>query len=275
MKMKQKTPWKLFAMPVASVVFACLVVAVFTTIGVLQEAAQTIATTKQLPIYCVQTDKKEIALTFDAAWENSDTDTLIDLLEENGVKATFFATGEWVEKYPEDVRKLYDAGHEIQNHSDKHPHPNELSYEELIQDTAACDEKIYAITGVYPTLYRAPYGEYNDKVIETMKSVGKRVIQWDVDSIDWKNPTADEIVQRVLTKVENGSILLFHNDVPNTPEALKKLLPELIEEGYTFKTVSELLPKGRFQLNHEGRAISVENTQSSDLLTEHTEDTDG
>ncbi len=261
--MRKKMSIKPFAMPVVSVVFACLVVAVFTTIGVLEEAAQTVATARKLPIYCVETEKKEIALTFDAAWGNSDTDILIDLLQKNGAKATFFTTGEWVEKFPEDVRKLHEAGHEIQNHSDRHPHPNELSYEALVQDTAACDEKIYAITGIYPTLYRAPYGEYNDKVIETMKSMKKRVIQWDVDSIDWKDPTPDEMVQRVLSKVGNGSILLFHNDAKNTPQALEKLLPELKKQGYEIKTVSEILLKGQFRINNEGRMIPAEGSSQS------------
>lgn len=255
MKMKKKRSIKGLVMPVASIAFACLVVAVFTTIGVLEEAAQTMAGARQLPVYCVETEKKEIALTFDAAWGNSDTDVLIELLEKNGAKATFFTTGEWVENYPEDVRKLFDAGHEIQNHSDRHPHPNELSYDALVQDTAACDEKIYAVTGVYPTLYRAPYGEYNDSVIETMKSMRKKVIQWDVDSIDWKDPSPEEMVERVLSKVGNGSILLFHNDAKNTPKALESLLPQLKAEGYEIKTVSELLPAGRFQMNNEGRVI--------------------
>lgn len=253
--MKKKRSLKPFIMPVFSVAFACLVVAVFTTVGVLEEAAQTMAGSRQLPIYCVETEKKEIALTFDAAWGNSDTDILIGLLGKNGAKATFFTTGEWVENFPEDVRKLREAGHEIQNHSNAHPHPNELSYEALVQDTAACDEKIYAITGIYPTLYRAPYGEYNDDVIKTLKSMGKLVIQWDVDSIDWKDPSPEEMVQRVLSKVGNGSILLFHNDAANTPAALELLLPQLREQGYEIKTVSELLPEGRFQLNNEGRMI--------------------
>ena len=262
--MKKAMFRKSFAMPVITIIFACLVVASFTTIGILEEAAQTVATSRKLPIYCVETQKKEIALTFDAAWGNSDTDVLIELLEKNEAKATFFTTGEWVEKYPKDVRKLYAAGHEIQNHSDKHPHPNELSYESLVQDTAACDEKIYAITGIYPTLYRAPYGEYNDKVIETMKSMRKQVIQWDVDSVDWKDPTPDEMVQRVLSKVGNGSILLFHNDAKNTPQALEKLLPELKNQGYEIKCVSEILIKGKFRMNNEGRMISAEDSAQND-----------
>ncbi|MGI5896967.1 MAG: polysaccharide deacetylase family protein [Oscillospiraceae bacterium] len=270
-----KKPLKQLIAPVSSIVFACLIVAVFTTIGVLQQAATTSAGERQLPIYCVQTEKKEIALTFDAAWGNSDTDELLTLLEENGAKATFFCTGEWVDNYPDDVKRLFDAGHEIQNHSDKHPHPNELSFEALITDTQACDEKIHAITGVYPTLYRSPYGEYNDKVIQTMKSVGKRVIQWDVDSIDWKDPSPEEMVNRVLSKVGNGSILLFHNDAENTPEALRKLLPELKAQGYEIKTVSEILLPGRFDLNNEGRMIPVTDSgNSADTASEPAPDTE-
>ena len=253
--MKRNLSVRSFLMPLSSVVFACLVVAVFTALGVLQQAAQTAAVGRELPIYCVQTEEKLLSLTFDAAWGNSDTDELLSLLAENKVKATFFVTGEWAEKYPEDVRKFFDAGHEIQNHSDAHPHPNTLSYEALVRDTAACDEKITAVTGTTPTLYRAPYGEYNDLVIRTLKSLGKQVVQWDVDSLDWKEGSAEEIADRAFDRVKNGSILLFHNDAKNTPAALKFLLPRLKEEGFSFCTVSELIPPGPFELTNEGRLV--------------------
>ncbi len=244
--------------PASSIVAACLTLAVFTAIGVLQQAAETSSGERQLPIYCVQTEQKKIALTFDAAWGNSDTDELLSILAQNDAKATFFTTGEWVDKYPEDVKKLFDAGHEIQNHSDTHPHPTNLSFEQLVNDTNACDEKIYAITGVYPTLYRAPYGEYDNNVIQTIKSMGKNVIQWDVDSIDWDEASVDEIVDRVLSKTENGSILLFHNDIENTPEALSQILPKLKQDGYSITTVSDLIPSGSFSLDYEGRLIPSE-----------------
>jgi len=245
-------------MPLSSVIFACLVVAVFTALGVLQQAAQTVAVGRELPIYCVQTAEKKISLTFDAAWGNSDTDALLSILAENDVKATFFVTGEWAKKYPGDVGKFFDAGHEIGNHSDAHPHPNTLGYEALVRDTAACDEKLADVTGETPTLYRAPYGEYNDLVIRTLKSLGKQVIQWDVDSLDWKEGSAEEIANRVFDRVKNGSILLFHNDAENTPAALKVLLPRLKADGYTFCTVSELIPPGPFELTNEGRLVPKE-----------------
>ena len=254
MQMK-KDSLKAMVPSLVGVVFACLTVAVFAAAGVVEEVAQTMAGERQLPIYYVETDEKRIALTFDAAWEHSDTKELIALLRENDVKATFFATGDWVERCPEDVKKLREAGHEIQNHSDTHPHPNELTAEELIKDTAACDEKLRAITGETPTLYRAPYGEYNDTVIRTLHSLGKQVIQWNVDSLDWKDPSPEEMENRVLSRAEKGSILLFHTDTKNTPAALRKILPALREKGFTVGTVSELLPEGSFALNNQGGLV--------------------
>ena len=116
------------------------------------------ATTRQLPIYCVQRDQKMIAISFDAAWGNEDTQELIDILARYNVKATFFVVGEWVDKYPESVKALHDAGHEVMNHSDDHAHMTQLSKEEIIADVEACNDKIEAVTGVRPTLIRPPTG---------------------------------------------------------------------------------------------------------------------
>jgi peptidoglycan/xylan/chitin deacetylase (PgdA/CDA1 family) len=138
---------------------------------------------RELPIYCVRRDNKAASLTFDAAWGNEDTQRLIDILGKYGVKATFFIVGEWAEKYPESVKALYDAGHEIGNHSDDHAHFNPLSPEEIARNISACNEKISAVTGAAPTLFRAPYGEYDNEVIRTVKSLGMDTIQWDVDTL--------------------------------------------------------------------------------------------
>ena len=139
------------------------------------------ATTRQLPIYCVARDQKVAALTFDAAWGNEDTQQLIDILGKYDVKATFFVVGEWVDKYPESVKALADAGHEVMDHSDTHPHMSQLSREEIQADVTACADKIEAVTGVRPTLFRPPYGEYDDKVITAVRALGMEPIQWDVD----------------------------------------------------------------------------------------------
>ena len=144
-------------------------------------AVSAAAAKRQLPIYCVQRDQKMVAISFDAAWGNEDTQQLIDILGRYQIKATFFVVGEWVDKYPESVKALHDAGHEIMNHSNTHAHFNSLSTEEIIADVQACSDKIEAITGVRPTLIRCPYGEYDDHVIAAIRSIGMEPIQWDVD----------------------------------------------------------------------------------------------
>ena len=139
------------------------------------------AAKRELPIYCVQRDDKAASLTFDAAWGNEDTQMLIDILAKYNVKATFFVVGDWATKYPESVKALSDAGHEVMSHSDKHKHMTQLSASEIVADINACNEKISAVTGVTPTLFGAPYGEYDDKVVVTLREMGMYTIQWDVD----------------------------------------------------------------------------------------------
>ena len=196
------------------------------------------ATTRQLPVYCVARDQKVASLTFDAAWGNEDTQQLIDILGKYDVKATFFVVGEWVDKYPESVKALSDAGHEVMDHSDTHPHMSQLSREQIQADVTACADKIEAVTGVRPTLVRLPYGDYDDNSISAVRSIGMEPIQWDVDSLDWKDLSAQEITRRVTGKVGPGSIVLFHNAALHTPEALPTILQTLLQEGYTFVPVS-------------------------------------
>lgn len=141
------------------------------------------ATTRQLPIYCVQKDYKVLSISFDAAWGNEDTQQLIDIMAKYNVKATFFVVGEWVDKYPESVKALCDAGHEIMSHSNNHAHFNSLSAEEIVADLNACGDKIEAVTGVHPTLFRCPYGEYDDHVINAVRSMNIEPIQWDVEAL--------------------------------------------------------------------------------------------
>ena len=190
-------------------------------------------------------------------WGNEDTQELIDILARYNVKATFFVVGDWVDKYPESVKALHDAGHEVMNHSNTHAHMSKLSREEIIADVEACSDKIEAVTGVRPTLIRPPYGEYNDTVISAIRSIGMEPIQWDVDSLDWKEIPAEEIVQRVTGKVQPGSIVLFHNAALHTPEALPAILETLIQDGYTLVPISQLILDGEYNtdytIDHTGR----------------------
>ena len=208
---------------------------------------------RKLPIYCVKTDKKQIAISFDAAWGNDDTETLIKILKEYNVPATFFVVGAWVDKYPESVKALSDAGHRIENHSNTHPHMPQISKEQIINELESCNNKIKAVTGRCPTLLRVPYGDYDNAVLETTESIGMYTIQWDVDSLDWKDhATADSICKRVTSKVKNGSIVLFHNDADHTPEALPNILKTLKEQGYEFVFIEDLIYKENYEIIHDG-----------------------
>ena len=144
------------------------------------------ANNKKLPIYCVETEKKQIAISFDAAWGNDDTETLINILKEYDVPATFFVVGAWVDKYPESVKQLSDAGHQIQNHSNTHPYMSSLSLNQVIDEINTCNDKIENVTGKRPTLLRPPYGDYNNQLIEALDSLDMHCIQWDVETLATK-----------------------------------------------------------------------------------------
>lgn len=239
-------------------VLACVLAAAAMLYAVnYPEVVSAAASSRQLPIYCVQRDQKMLSVSFDAAWGNEDTQRLIDILGEYGVKATFFVVGDWVDKYPESVKALHDAGHEIMNHSNTHAHFNSLSSREIAADVEACNDKIEAVTGVRPTLIRCPYGEYDDHVISTIRSIGMEPIQWDVDSLDWKEIPAEEITKRVVSRVGPGSIVLFHNAALHTPEALPGIIQSLLREGYTFVPISQLILPGTYNtdyiIDHTGR----------------------
>ena len=211
------------------------------------------ATERQLPIYCVQKDYKVVSISFDAAWGNEDTQQLIDILARYNVKATFFVVGQWVDKYPESVKALHDAGHEVMNHSNTHAHYPQLSADQVVADLNACNDKIEAVTGVRPTLVRLPYGDYDDSSVNAVRSIGMEPIQWDVDSLDWKDLAAGEITQRVTSKVQPGSIVLFHNAALHTPEALPAIIQTLLQEGYTFVPISQIILTGEYTIDHTGR----------------------
>lgn len=139
-----------------------------------------------LPIYCVKTEEKKVALTFDAAWGADDTDTLISILKKYNAPATFFVVGEWVDKYPEEVKRLSEAGNDVMNHSATHPYMTSLSETKMKEQLASCNAKIEAVTGKKPTLFRCPYGDYDNRVVSTVESMGMKTLQWDVETLATK-----------------------------------------------------------------------------------------
>lgn len=216
---------------------------------------QTMSPKKDLPIYSVSTDQKICSISFDAAWGNEDTEDLIRILEKYNVKTTFFVVGSWVDKYPESVKQLSDAGHEVMNHSDTHPHMTKLSKEDMLKELNSCNDKIQKITGVRPTLFRPPYGDYSNDVISTVRENQMYTIQWDTDSLDWKDLSKEDIFKRVTENVKPGSIVLFHNAAKNTPQALPMILEKLTNDGYKIVPISELIIKDNFTIDHTGKQI--------------------
>ncbi len=238
-------------------IFALLTITIISTVTISHIGTTVSNSLKKLPIYSVATNEKKIAITFDAAWSAEDTDELIEILKKHNAKTTIFAVGDWVDKNPQAVKKFHKNGHEMANHSNTHAAFSKISREQIKQEIFNCNKKIEALTGVSPKLVRAPSGDYDNKSIEVAESLNMKMIQWDCDSLDWKLLSVDEMYARVTSKAQNGSILLFHNGVENTPEALDKILTKLEKDGYEFVTVSELIYWDNYEIDHTGRQFKV------------------
>lgn len=174
---------KYYALGVVLAVFLAIALSPERVVSVFESLASTV---RRVPIYCVDTPKKQVALTFDAAWGADDTDILLEILDRNDVKATFFLCGYWVKKYPEEVLKISEAGHGLGNHSSTHPHMNCLTKEQITKELADTHAVVKELTGIEMDLFRPPFGEYNNNVIEAAEEFGYYTIQWDVDSLETK-----------------------------------------------------------------------------------------
>jgi polysaccharide deacetylase family sporulation protein PdaB len=210
---------------------------------------------RDLPIYCVSTDENKVALSFDCAWGNDYTEELLKLLDEHDVTATFFMTGDWVDEFPDYVKEIARAGHDIGNHSENHMYMTQLSQEQCLDEIMKVHEKVKELTGVEMNLFRPPYGDYDNILIRTAKDNGYYTIQWDVDSLDWKDYGVDSIVKGVMANknLGNGSIIRMHNGARYTVEALEYVIDELQEKGYEIVPVSELIYKGQYMVDQTGR----------------------
>lgn len=212
---------------------------------------------RSLPIYSVERDDNKIAISFDCAWGIDYTDEILKILNEKDVKCTFFTVGFWTEKYPEYVRKIFNDGHEIGTHSATHPKMSTLNKEEIIKELTTSCKAIEDITGNKTELFRPPYGDYDDLLIDTASELGLYSVQWDVDSLDWKNLSATEIYKRVVSRVKSGSIVLFHNNGLHTAKALPAIIDALKNEGFTFTTIGELVYRDGYKIDVNGRQIKV------------------
>ena len=171
---------------IALVIFASVAVKTISPTAKAVFAAAIAKTERLLPIYCVETEKPQVAISFDAAWGADDTDKLLQILADNDVKTTFFMCGYWVDKYPEEVKKIAEAGHDLGNHSATHPHMSQLTKEQVKEELTSAGNKVKELTGVQMDLFRAPFGEYTNDVISSAKECGYYTIQWDIELLDTK-----------------------------------------------------------------------------------------
>ncbi len=212
---------------------------------------------KLLPINSVETDKRQVALTFEATYGNEDIPKILDILEKQDVHATFFLTGGWVEEYPDNVKEILAAGHDLGNVGDSHKHMPQLTAQECQEEIEQAHTKVQALTGYDMFLFRPPYGDYDNHVISNAAKCGYYSVRWDVDSLDWKDYGIDSILDQVLKegKLQNGSIIRCHNGAKYTAAALEKMIAGIKEQGYEIVPVSQLIYKEKYHLNTEGRQI--------------------
>jgi polysaccharide deacetylase family sporulation protein PdaB len=231
----------------AIIVISLLSIAGINAIGVFSAS-------RQLPIYSVDCSGNKAAITFDCAWGADDIPAILAALEKENVKATFFIVGQWAEKFPDKVRMIASGGHDIANHSYSHLRMGVLDRNHIKSEILKCGDKLQEITGNKMDLFRAPYGDYSNNLVETAKELGYFTIQRNVDSLDWRpEVTRKDILERINRKIKPGSIILFHNDTPHTAGILPEIITLLKNRGYDLIPVSRLILREDYLIDYEGR----------------------
>lgn len=199
-------------------------------------------TTSSVIITSGSVQTKEIALTFDAGSDAIGIG-ILDVLKKHNVKATFFLTGGWADKFPSYAKRIAVEGHDIGNHTYSHPDAVKTNSNIFLQDIIKAEEAIKRVTGITPRPYfRFPFGSYNAAALKTVGGAGYPYsIQWTIDTIDWQQPSVEVIVSRIQSGASNGDIILMHIGGINTPAAVDKVIPLLKEMGYNLVTLTELL----------------------------------
>ena len=215
--------------------------------------AEVLARKRELPVYSVDRNDGKIAISFDAAWGGEKTTKILDILDENGIRATFFLVDIWTQRFPELVKEIAARGHEIGNHSTTHPKMSSLSRDKIAQELETMSDNVEKLIGQRPTLFRPPYGDYNNDVVLTARQNGYEVVQWSVDSLDWKNKGVQPLIDRATKNVKSGDIVLFHNDSQYIVEALPAVLKSYREQGLTPGPVSSVLLPGQTTIDPQGK----------------------
>ena len=241
---------------IISSVMVLLLFCTASTLNVDKNAIETSSVNSRLlPIYNVETNENKVAFTMNCAWNADDIDKILDVLRNNNVKITFFLVGDWVDKYPEAVKKINEAGHEIGTHSNTHPHVNNLTLEENKKEIEESSNKIEKIIGKKVSIYRPPYGEYNDTVIKASSDIGFYSIEWSLDTLDYNDLTGEEMWERLDGKIKKGDIILTHNGTKHTADSLDMLIKNIKNKGLEIVPISELIYKDNYTINNNGTQI--------------------
>ena len=209
-------------------------------------------TTRKLPVYGVDTDKKVIALTFDAAWGADKTQGILDVMGEYNAKGTFFLVGFWLDKYEKETKAIADAGFEIGNHSRNHLNMPKLNENEIKNEIEYVNDRVFDLTGKKPKYFRAPFGDYSNKLMTSLEELNMVGVQWSIDSLDWKGLSAKQIYERVVPKAKSGDIVLFHNNSDHVIDALPLVLSALKGQGFEFVTLSQLVHTEGYTIDSNG-----------------------
>ena len=195
---------------------------------------------KKVPVYCVETEEKKVAISFDAAWGADKTEKIMSILKEYKVGATFFLVSLWAEEHSDLVKKIDENGFE------------KLSETQMRQELEGSIKTIEGITNKKVEVFRFPFGSYNNTAMKVCEDMNLIPIQWDVDTLDWKGIKADEICKRVVSRVKNGSIILCHNNSEHITEALPIMLDRLQKKGYEVTSVGNLIYKSNYSIRRDG-----------------------
>lgn len=239
-------------------VFKALAIAITATLLIATAAIGGIAPVylanakRLVPVYSVETEEKVVALTFDAAWGADKTRGIIELIEKYDADGTFFLVGFWIDKYPEETKLIAEKGLEIGNHSNNHLHMSKLQNDEIKKEIESVNVRLQELTGKTPKYFRPPFGEYDNKLLENVAALDMVGVQWSVDSLDWKGLSGEEIAKRVLSRVHNGAIILFHNNSDHVLDALPIILPKLKADGYKCVSIDELVMTENYIIDNRG-----------------------
>lgn len=224
--------------------------------------SQAFAKNRLVPVYCVDTSDNKCAISFDAAWGADKTRKIMDTCDEFGVKATFFLVGFWVDKYPMIVKEIADRGFEIGTHSDTHPHMSKLSAKQIGEELSVSSKKIFEIIDKPVTLFRPPFGDYNNTLLSVADEQGLISVQWSVDSLDWKGLSAVQIAERV-QKAKRGDIILCHNNSDNIVEALPLIFQAMKLKGLEVVPVGELVYRSNYYIDATGKQVAKKSVEDN------------